>query len=98
TYLAEILQKHEARILQEWLATQTRDSPRSVSAGEERRAANDSREFLTALRESLQNGQQQSIHSSEWSRVREFLTGLSESRAKAGFSPSETATFVFSLK
>jgi rsbT co-antagonist protein RsbR len=30
--------------------------------------------------------------------VRDFLSGLSRSRAEAGFSPSETATLVFSLK
>jgi rsbT co-antagonist protein RsbR len=33
-----------------------------------------------------------------WDFVREFLTGISRSRALQGFSPSETATFVFSLK
>jgi rsbT co-antagonist protein RsbR len=30
--------------------------------------------------------------------VRDYLSALSRSRARAGFSPSETATFVFSLK
>ena len=30
--------------------------------------------------------------------ARDFLTGISRSRALQGFSPNETATFVFSLK
>jgi rsbT co-antagonist protein RsbR len=34
----------------------------------------------------------------EWARVKEFLSGLSARRAKGGYSPSETASFIFSLK
>ncbi len=33
-----------------------------------------------------------------WQPVREFLASISTSRARQGFSPSETATFVFSLR
>ena len=33
-----------------------------------------------------------------WDGVREQLTELSRSRATRGFTPTETATFVFSLK
>ena len=33
-----------------------------------------------------------------WGPVRDYLGRISESRARQGFSPSETATFVFSLK
>jgi rsbT co-antagonist protein RsbR len=36
--------------------------------------------------------------SPQWSDIREFLTELSRSRAAQGFSPSQVATFVFSLK
>ena len=38
------------------------------------------------------------IDGPRWEPVRDFLSGLSRSRAEAGFSPSETAMFVFSLK
>jgi rsbT co-antagonist protein RsbR len=34
----------------------------------------------------------------EWGQVREILTGLSRSRAQHGFTPSETAMIIFSLK
>ena len=34
----------------------------------------------------------------EWSGVRDLLGDLSRARARQGYSPSETATFVFSLK
>src|SRR5262249_6209808 len=38
------------------------------------------------------------IGSAGWSEVREMLTDLSRTRATRGFTPTETATFVFSLK
>src|SRR5262249_5236700 len=33
-----------------------------------------------------------------WARVREFIADVSRSRARQGFTPAETATFLFSLK
>ena len=34
----------------------------------------------------------------EWTELREFLANLSANRAQQGFSPSQTAMFIFSLK
>jgi rsbT co-antagonist protein RsbR len=38
------------------------------------------------------------INAPVWDETREFLSGISRSRAHQGFSPAETAIFVFSLK
>src|SRR5262249_13989905 len=38
------------------------------------------------------------VTASEWGAARDFLGELSRSRGQQGFSPSETASFVFSLK
>src|SRR5262245_35188118 len=57
-----------------------------------------SREFLTGVREVVQNGYVADIMAPEWTNVREFLESLSRARARQGFTPSETATFVLSLK
>ena len=38
------------------------------------------------------------IQAAEWQPMRELLEDLSRDRAVQGFSPSETAIFVFSLK
>jgi len=40
----------------------------------------------------------QDISGPAWADVRSLLTRISDSRARQGFSPTETATFVFSLK
>ena len=55
-------------------------------------------EFLSAFARCCQAGNLDDIGGSEWAPVRELLAALSRSRAVQGFTPSETATFVFSLK
>src|SRR5262249_3502315 len=55
------------------------------------------REFLALLRHALATGGVDVQHPA-FERVRERLGDISRSRALQGFSPSETATFVFSLK
>ena len=56
-----------------------------------------SRDFLALVRQAAQHGGVD-IESGTWSGVRDFLGRISGSRAAQGFSPSETAVFVFSLK
>jgi rsbT co-antagonist protein RsbR len=56
-----------------------------------------SREFVNALGRAADSGSTD-IASPAWADVRHVLDALSASRAERGFSPSETATFVFSLK
>jgi rsbT co-antagonist protein RsbR len=55
-------------------------------------------EFLECLREAVQGRALSEIEGPSWSRVRETLAGLSRNRARQGFSPTETALFVFSIK
>ncbi|GHF44372.1 rsbT co-antagonist protein RsbR [Deinococcus metalli] len=52
--------------------------------------------FLTLFRQGVRTGGD--IGSAAWGDVRAFLEQLARSRAGQGFTPSEVATFVFSLK
>ena len=60
-------------------------------------AAN-SKDFLRALSAALSKGAGADIETAPWSEVRELLAELGRQRVTQGFSPSETATFVFSFK
>ena len=98
--LADLLRRHEGEILAEWLKLQQQNlSLRNnlLKAGE---LEQQSREFLGALIAALESGGAGSdvATSNAWASVREVLAGLSRSRARQGFTPTETATFVFSLK
>jgi rsbT co-antagonist protein RsbR len=53
---------------------------------------------LSIFSKTIQNGNMTDIRSPEWAEMREILATISRSRARQGFSSSETATFVFSLK
>jgi rsbT co-antagonist protein RsbR len=46
----------------------------------------------------MRNGGAANLESGSWEETKSFLGDLSRSRATQGFSPTETATFVFSLK
>jgi rsbT co-antagonist protein RsbR len=95
--LAELLNQHESAILAEWTRLQVADARRShlLDDAELRRHSG---EFLSLVRAAVQNGQLQDVQSREWDEVRHMLEDLSRSRARQGFTPSETAMFVFSLK
>ena len=95
--IAELASQHEAAILQDWVRLQLADVKRShlMSDGD---LQLQSRHFLAAFRGAVQAGQLHDIHTREWDEVRHVLEDLSRSRATMGFSPTQTATFVFSLK
>ena len=80
--------------MQEQLASNTR-RPDLISDFELRQQ---SAEFLRAFRQASQGSNLNDIRNPQWDHVREILTDLSRSRAQQGFTASETATFVFSLK
>ena len=94
--LAELLSRHEPDILTDWVRAH-QGSARShfIDEGELR---NQGREFLSLFRQALEYGRLDDISGREWDDVRRMLEDLSRSRARHGFTPSQTATFVFSLK
>jgi rsbT co-antagonist protein RsbR len=57
-----------------------------------------SEQFLGELRTAVARGTDGDITGPEWGPVRDLLSSLSRTRASQGFTPTETATFVFSLK
>jgi rsbT co-antagonist protein RsbR len=94
----EILAAHEAALLADWM----RDQRAAVSRRgliSDRELESQSREFLALLRGASARGNIAEVHqAAEWGPVRELLAGVSRTRGQQGFSPSETAAFVFSLK
>ena len=99
TRLPEILERDESSILTEWMREQQQNIGRRRDLISDRDLERQSREFLHLLGEAAQRGDiTQPATSAEFERVREMLGEVSRSRGLQGFSPSETAAFVFSLK
>jgi rsbT co-antagonist protein RsbR len=95
--IADIISKSEREITSQWLDTQAKSTRRS-SAAEKQEAARESHEFMDALKTASQTEQLENIGAPGWASMRDLLTGISARRAKGGFSPTETASFIFSLK
>jgi rsbT co-antagonist protein RsbR len=94
---AEILSKRSGEIIASWLELQV-ESGKKWSAAERQDTTRQSREFLAALTAAAEKGFADGTSGPQWNRVKEILSDLSASRAKGGYTPSETAAFVFSLK
>jgi rsbT co-antagonist protein RsbR len=95
--LADVLQRNESDLLNDWIAEQLA-SGRRRDLMSDAELKNQSGDLLRAIGEAARNGNVTEISRSEWSGVRERLAEISSARARQGFSSSETATFVFSLK
>jgi rsbT co-antagonist protein RsbR len=95
--LTDIVSKHEAAILTDWIKEQLA----SVKAADRITEADlraECARFLALLKAALRSDAGQDVSAATWSETRELLGDLSRSRARAGYSPSETAMFVLSLK
>jgi rsbT co-antagonist protein RsbR len=95
--LAGLFDKREQEIIDQW-AEQQQASGRKLTAAEREQANRQSREFIRSLKSALQRNSSGDVSGTEWAPVREFLIDLSSRRAKDGYTPRETASFVFSLK
>jgi rsbT co-antagonist protein RsbR len=96
--IPDILARHEKDLHTEWLRRQLASPLARRDLMDERELREQTREFLQRLREALGRGGMGEVDGPAFAPVRELLEGLSRSRARQGFSPSETATFVLSLK
>jgi rsbT co-antagonist protein RsbR len=93
--LADLVRTEQGDILVDWMKAQDSGGPRDPLYEVESRRM--SKEFLAALADSLDAGEDDPRHGS-WEPVRDILDELSATRASRGQSSSETAVFVFSLK
>jgi rsbT co-antagonist protein RsbR len=97
TRISQIIQEHEADIGAEWMAQLETLTVRSNVVSKEQLRKH-CQQFLTAFSNATRGGELQNIEHRSWDEVRDLLAEISSSRAKGGSTPSETATFVFSLK
>jgi rsbT co-antagonist protein RsbR len=94
--LAEVLVKNEASILEEWMREMSGATRRSDLIKDSDLRAQCTR-FLRLLRQGTEV-ESLNLESSGWQPIREQLEEISKSRAQQGFTATETATFVLSVK
>ena len=94
---ASLVSRNEQTILPEWMDLQKKAGTLHTGRISEGELLAQSKNFLHLLRDALAKGGSDASNSA-YEPVRAMLDELSRARALQGFSPTETATFIFSLK
>jgi rsbT co-antagonist protein RsbR len=106
--IKEVLGRYEAEILADWIKEQTAATTQRPDLMKESDLLAQSTKFLKLFRDAIAGGNLpdpvvagkdfMDIREPHWGALLEFISEVSRSRAIQGFTPTETATFVFSLK
>jgi rsbT co-antagonist protein RsbR len=96
-HLAKILTDNQETLLEGWMSGMLSRMVRRDKAaeGEIRQQAG---RFLALVARTVGTGQSYDFDAPAWGEVRQLLSEMSAARVRQGFSPTETATFIFSLK
>lgn len=94
--LAETMRTQQDVLLKDWVEFQLTATTLRRDLMKEGELRDQSREFLTLFTRAVQGGAD--IGDASWKPVKDFLGQIARSRVSQGFTPSETAMFVFSLK
>lgn len=95
--ISEAIKKSEKSLLEAWVNAQTNAEDIRRDLINEQELKVQSSDFLSRFQKATAGGNL-NTQAPEWAAVLEFLTDLSRQRGRMGFSPTETALFIFSLK
>lgn len=94
----KILQKQKKVIAEQWVNSLLADPNLRDDLMSNEDLINQSEDLLYSFVDSLNDKSIEDSQSAAFEKVNEILSGISISRAKQGFSPKETGTYIFSLK
>jgi rsbT co-antagonist protein RsbR len=95
--LPEMINKNKDEIRADWIK-QMSTAVRRADLISNEELESQSRELMDAIATGAKSGEVTNLDGPAWDQARDTLTAISTSRAKQGFTTSETATFVLSLK
>ena len=96
--VSSMIQQLQAEILGQWVSALGQGETSAAGRIRDSELQVQCHSFLDALRQAMAGGDISNIDTPDYARLREVLGDISRSRALMGFSPTETATFVLSLK
>src|SRR5688572_21199497 len=95
--LPQIVKRHEDALLADWMTRRKSATTLRADLLRESDLREQSAQFLAGFSAALQSDERD-VGGDVWKDVRDGLADLSRVRARLGFSPVETARFIFSLK
>jgi rsbT co-antagonist protein RsbR len=96
--IAEILQRHKAELLADWLKELQNTGLRRDDLMRAKELRSECQEFLQLLHIAVGHGNFSDIQTPEWENMRLLLAEVSRSRVQRGFTPSEIASFILCFK
>lgn len=93
-----VLRDREEAILNAWMERQLENITLRLDLISKEDLEKQSHEFLQALIKAMSTGNLKDVEAPEYKQVIKMLQKVSSTRATQGFTPSETATYIFSLK
>ena len=96
--IVELIDKNQAELLSNWMREQETIQGQRGGLISDMELRKQSSDFITLLQQGLKDGNFENLNAPIWNDMKDFLGRVSYSRAEKGFSPSETASFVFSFK
>jgi len=95
---AEMVSKKEKEIVKVWLKNQMENITLRMDLISEENLEKESKLFLSAFIKAISTGNLDDIDAPVYKPTIDILGEVSRNRAVQGFTPSETATYIFSLK
>lgn len=94
----DLIRAHEEQVLATWIADLARVGQGQDNRITVRELEAQVREFWRLFLAAMTASDASNLRGTQWQEIRHFLEDLSRDRVLRGFSSSETATFIFSLK
>lgn len=96
--LFDVIRSARVGLQEDWLKTQLSAHGMRSDLIKEGELRAQSADFLERFSAAIASGEVENIKAKSWEPVLALLGELSRARGRLGFSPTETATFIFSLK
>ncbi|MZP31312.1 STAS domain-containing protein [Heliobacterium undosum] len=98
TQITRLLMERKEKLLQIWMEGQVSELSLRLDRMTSQDLYRQSKEFVDAFVAAVASGNVEDLNRHEWEPVRRMLVQISVSRSHQGFSPTETANYIFSLK
>ncbi|KAA9338916.1 STAS domain-containing protein [Adhaeribacter soli] len=95
---SKVIRKNKAQILESWMKYQLTDEDLRDDLMNMEELHGQSEQLLDSFLNALESGNMNDINAREFEPIRDTLGEISVMRARRGYSPRETGTFVLSLK
>jgi len=96
--IKDVVEEKEGALLSDWMRVQLQAIGGLKDRISESELRTNLHDFVLALKQGLASGSTTNIEAAPWTSLRNMLSNLSSQRAAQGFTPAETAMFVFSFK